>query len=139
MSRVVIDTNVVVSALLFGKIPGRLVPMWRSSAIIPYISREILDEYIRVLSYSKFQLNENEIEYLIYRQVLPYFEVVKLPCFRPVIISEDPSDDMFIYCAKTAGASYIISGDRQLLGLKAFEQIRILTPAQFAEHFDKKP
>ena len=128
---VVIDTNVVLSALLFGGTPGRLIPMWQRSAITPYISREILDEYLRVLTYPRFQLSESEIAYLIYREVLPYFEVAALPGSRPLIISADPSDDLFLYCAQAAGAYYIISGDQHLLALGVFEQIRIVTAAGF--------
>lgn len=130
---VVIDTNVAVSALLFGGTPGKLIPMWQRSAITPYISREILDEYLRVLTYPRFQLSETEIAYLVYREVLPYFEVLALPGSRPVIISADPSDDLFLYCAQKAGADYIISGDQHLLTLESFGQIRTVTAAGFLE------
>ncbi len=135
MTGVVVDTNVVISALLFGGVPGRLVPLWRRSAIIPYISREILAEYIRVLSYPKFQLQTNEIEYLVYREILPHFEVVDLPAARPVIVAKDPCDDLFLYCARAAGAAFIISGDQHLLQLQIFEHIPIVSVTGF---FDLK-
>ena len=127
MTGVVIDANVVVSALLFGGVPGGLVPLWRKSAFQPYISREILAEYIRVLSYPKFQLQTDEIEYLVYREILPHFEVVDLPASRPVIVAKDPSDDVFLYCARAAGVDYILSGDLHLLELQYFEKIPIVS------------
>lgn len=133
MTGVVIDTNVLISALLFGGVPGRLVPLWRESVVTPYISREILAEYIRVLSYPKFQLQTDEIEYLVYRELLPHFEVVDLPASRPVIISKDPSDDLFLYCARAAGVDFIVSGDQHLLQLQYFEKIPIVSVPRFLD------
>jgi predicted nucleic acid-binding protein len=61
---------------------------------------------------------------------LPYVEMISvLP--GPMVIREDPADDMFLHCAVAGHAQYIISGDRQLLGLKAFRRIKILSPADF--------
>ncbi len=133
MTGVVVDTNVVISALLFGGVPGRLVPLWRKSAVIPYMSREILAEYIRVLSYPKFQLQTDEIEYLVYREILPHFEVVDLTASRPVIIAKDPSDDLFLYCAQAAGVDFIVSGDQHLLQLQSFGKIPIVSVPRFLD------
>ena len=77
IKKVVIDTNVIISALLFGGKPGELIPFWQNSRIEPIVSRDIVDEYIRVLAYPKFQLTEKEIQFLLYRQLLPYFEIVE--------------------------------------------------------------
>ena len=52
--RVVLDTNVVVSALLFTGISSKLVPLWQGGVITALVSRNILEEYLRVLSYPKF-------------------------------------------------------------------------------------
>ena len=67
--RVVIDTNVIISALLFGGIPGQLIPLWKSGHIITLASAEIIDEYIRVMAYPKFKLSEEEIHYLLYYEM----------------------------------------------------------------------
>lgn len=75
--RVVLDTNTVVSALLFSGISSKLVSLWQKGLITPLLSREILDEYLRVLSYPKFDLSEGEIKELIQEEILPYAEVVK--------------------------------------------------------------
>jgi len=129
MIRVVIDTNVLVSALLFGEKPGRLASYWKKGEILPYLSREMADEYLRVLSYPKFELSENEIEYLIYREILPYFEMTVVKK-RPKIVRADRSDDKFLHCAATACVECIISGDHHLLALKAYDGIPILTVDQ---------
>jgi putative PIN family toxin of toxin-antitoxin system len=130
VTRVVIDTNVVLSGLLFGGVPGNFIPLWRSGHIRPLASSEIIDEYLRVLAYPKFELSEEEINYLLCREILPYFEIVTVKRGR-VIVKEDPSDDMFIRCAVAGKAEIIISGDRHLLALKSYGKIKILTPSEF--------
>ena len=128
--RVVIDTNVVLSAILFGGLPGKLIPLWKSGRIKPLASNEIIDEYIKVLAYPKFKLSEEEINYILYNEILAYFDVVVHKPGR-VIIKEDPSDDKFIYCAKAGKAGVIISGDQHLLSLKSYAKIKIVSPSQF--------
>lgn len=127
--RVVIDTNVVISALLFGGVPGGLIPLWKSGRIKPFVSKQIVDEYLRVLAYPKFILSEEEINYILYKEVLPYFEVVEIKAGK-IIIQEDPADDMFIRCALSGKAEVIISGDSHLLSLKSYQKVKILTPSQ---------
>jgi hypothetical protein len=130
--RTVIDTNVIVSAILFGGIPAELSSLWKSGYIQPLASKDIFDEYINVLTYPKFELSEKEINYILYNEILPYFEVV-IPKPGPAIIQEDPSDDKFLQCAEAGKASVIISGDQHLLNLKSYGKINILTPSQFLE------
>ena len=128
--KVVVDTNVVISALLFGGAPGKLIVLWQSSAIKPVASKEIVDEYLRVLTYPKFKLSEEEINYLLYQEILPFFDIIDVQQ-GPQILEKDPQDDKFIRCALTANAIYIISGDKHLLALKSYQKIKILPPAEF--------
>jgi len=130
--KVVVDTNVIISSILFGGIPGELIPLWKSGRIKPLASKEIIDEYIKVLAYPKFELSETEINYILYNEILPYFDIMQIKD-RPVIIKVDPSDDKFIHCAKAGKAGVIISGDQHLLRLKTYQKIKILTPAKFLE------
>ena len=128
--RVVLDTNVTVSGLLFGGTPGRLMDLWKVGSIRPVMSGEILDELLRVLAYPKFELSEQEISYLLDVELLPYAETIDVRP-GPTLIAKDPSDDMFLRCALAAGARYILSGDRHLLDLQSYRRIRILSPAEF--------
>jgi putative PIN family toxin of toxin-antitoxin system len=128
--RTVIDTNVIVSAILFGGIPGKLISLWKSGRITPLASKDMIDEYIKVLAYPKFKLSENEINYIFYNEILPYFEVV-VPKPGRAIIQEDPYNDKFIHCAESGKAGVIISGDQHLLNLKSYDKIKILTPSRF--------
>jgi len=109
---------------------SRLVSLWQKGLITPLLSREILDEYLRVLSYPKFDLSEGEIKELIQEEILPYAEVVK-PKKRLRVVQRDPSDNKFVECAVAGKARVIISGDKELLSLGRYRQIRIQSPAQF--------
>ena len=128
--RVVLDTNAIVSALLFSGISSKLVSLWQKGLITPLLSREVVDEYLRVLGYPKFELSEGEIKELIQEEILPYAAVVK-PKRRLRVVHRDPSDNKFIECAVAGRARVIISGDKDLLSLGRYRQIRIQSPAQF--------
>ena len=127
---VAIDTNVLVSALLFGGVPGKLILLWKEGIVRPRASKEIIEEYIRVLAYPKFELSEEEINFLLHYEILPYFEILRIK-EGPTLVAKDPSDDKFIRCAQAAGAKIIISGDQHLLKLSPYRQIRILSPSDF--------
>jgi uncharacterized protein len=133
--KVVLDTNVLVSALLFGGLSGHLRPLWRQNLIKPFISQAIIHEYLRVLAYPKFQLSQNEIEYLLHKEILPWFETIRVPRGKALVL-EDPSDDKFIWCAQAAKVDWVISGDDHLLTLE-YPNIPIVTPARFLGIFGK--
>ena len=130
--RVVLDTNVIVSALLFTGISSKLVPLWEGGGITALVSRGILEEYLRVLSYPKFKLSEGDIKGLIQEELLPYVDVVK-PWRRLRAVDRDPSDDKFVECAVAGKARVIISGDKDLLSIGRYRKILIQSPAQFLE------
>jgi putative PIN family toxin of toxin-antitoxin system len=130
--RVVLDPNVVVSALLFTGISSKLLPLWQDDVITVLVSRGIVEEYLRVLSYPKFKLSEGEIKGLIEEELLLYVETVK-PGRRLRVVDRDPSDDKFIECAVAGKARVIISGDKDLLSIGRYQRILIQSPAQFLE------
>jgi putative PIN family toxin of toxin-antitoxin system len=134
---VVVDTNVFVSALLFAGTPGKLITLWKSGKIQPYLTSEIVAELLRVLAYPKFALTENEIQYLLYVEILPFCRVVAVKS-GSVIIKEDPSDDMFLRCCEVAKAKALISGDSHLLDLKSHRNTLIFTPSQFLREFHQE-
>ena len=136
MTSVVIDTNVIVSALLFGGKPGEVNRLWKTGEIQPFISKEIAEEYLRVFAYPKFNLSEKEIGFLFNHEILPYFKAAKIKPGRwKTTIKDDPSDDMFIRCAVSGMCKIIISGDRHLLDLKTYDQIRILSISEVLKEF----
>ncbi len=137
MIPVVIDTNVFLSALLFGGTPGKLTPLWKSGKIQPQLNKTTVAELLRVLAYPKFELTENEIQYLLYVEILPFCNVVPTKS-GPVIITADSSDDIFLRCCDVSKAKALISGDSHLLALKSYGNASILTPSQFLKEFQEE-
>ena len=130
MKRVVLDTNVLVSALFFG---GRLEPLverWKALALIPLFSRATFAEFRKVLTYPRFGLTEQEIGALIEEEILPYCDVIEI-AEEIQGVCRDPGDDIFLSCAFAAGAEAIVSGDRDLLDLGSFRDIPILSVTAF--------
>ena len=126
MIRAVLDTNVVVSALLFSGPPSRLVSAWQSGRLRPVVSAPILDEYIRVLAYPKFKLTNTEIRGLLEEELIPFIETVTaVPTNIPDL--RDPDDAKFIACAVAAGVRWLVSGDDDLLNLHHVESVDILS------------
>ncbi len=132
--RVVLDTNVMVSALLFRGELSRLYALWKKKAFKIAASKEIIEEYIRVLAYPRFKLTEGEIETILQEELLPYID--------PVTVSEDvtgacedPDDDKFLACAVAARADFVISGDAHLTKMKKYEGCQIITAKEFLRKF----
>jgi putative PIN family toxin of toxin-antitoxin system len=130
--RVVLDTNALVSALLFGGEPGRLVSLWERGRIVPLVSKEVLLEYVRVLGYPKFALDADDIKGLIEEHVLPFAEMVIIDR-TPEVVLEDRGDDKFLALAVAGAADFIISGDRHLLAMERYRGVDIVPPRHFLE------
>jgi putative PIN family toxin of toxin-antitoxin system len=133
--RVVLDTNVLISALLFKGELSRIVGLWQKGKIIPVISKETFDELKTVLEYPKFSLSRAEIKSLIKHDILPFFEVVHVSKHVKGAC-RDPGDDKFISCAISASADWIVTGDKDLSDLKIYQSIRILHASDFIKMFD---
>jgi putative PIN family toxin of toxin-antitoxin system len=130
--RVVLDTNVLVSALLFAGPIGRLVSLWRERRIVLLLSKDVFIEYLRVLAYPKFKLSGEEIKALAEECVLPFAEMVTVAEARRVIRG-DPADDKFLALAAAGRARYIVSGDKHLLALGEYRHVKIVTPREFLD------
>lgn len=128
--RVVLDTNILVSALIFRGELARLVDAWKSGDIIPIISKETFEEFHAVLSYPKFRLTDSEIKAIVEDEVLPYFEVIEKTA-EVIGVCKDPDDDMFIACAISAKADFIVSGDKALCDVGRYKSVRIITATEF--------
>ena len=133
--RVVLDTNVLVSALLFGGVASELVALWQKSDITILLSRNILEEYFQVLAYPKFELSKEEIREIIEGELLPFVQIIK-PRIRLKVVKRDSSDDKFLECAVAGKASVLIYGDKELLRLgRNYHAIQILSPSQFLKEY----
>ena len=138
MIRAVLDTNVVVSALLFSGPPSRLISAWQSGRLRLVVSAPILDEYIRVLAYPKFKLTNTEIRGLLEEELIPFMETVTaVPTNIPDL--RDPDDAKFITCAVAAGVRWLVRGDDDLLSLHHVESVDILSVTAFLQQLKRRP
>lgn len=122
------DTNVYVSALHFGGTPRRLLEVARGGLVDLAVSDAILDELDRVLR-DKFGWTSQRAGEA--REAVGAFTRHVTPDRRLSVVADDPDDDRILECAVAAGAQFVVSGDRHLLRLGAFEGISILTVAEF--------
>jgi len=133
--RVVLDTNVLISALLFKGELSRVVRLWQKGKIVPIILKETFSELRTVLEYPKFSLSRAEMKSLIEHEILPFFEVVNVSKHVKGAC-RGPEDDKFISCAISANADCIVTGDKDLSDLKKYQSVRIIHAADFIKMFD---
>lgn len=116
--RAVLDTNVVVSALVFGGGPAaRLRRAWQGGAVLPLVSTATVQELIRVLAYPKFKLDAQDQQELL-ADYLPWAEVVSVPEPPPRVPEcRDPHDLPFLHLAAAGRADVLVTEDADLLAL----------------------
>ena len=130
--RVVVDTNVLVSAILFGGVPGRLLKHAATERVTVVTSAWILDEFERTLlvkfgwpaaTAAAARATIGEISETAYPRVI-------------TVISRDPDDDNVIATAMEGAATVIVSGDNDLLELGAFAGIEIVRPRELLHRLE---
>jgi putative PIN family toxin of toxin-antitoxin system len=132
VTKVVIDTNVFISAFGWDGKPEAVLRLMEQRKVINFTTNDIYAELQRVVAYPKLkfsptlQVNILEFVFSWSRFVQPQ-EIVS-------VVTDDPDDDKFLACAIAANASAIISGDPHLLSLGSYRDILIMTPVQFLEH-----
>ena len=131
--RAVLDTNVLISAtLIHDGTEDRILRAWQRDAFDLVLSPQILDEMGRALFYEKLRkarwMTEEEVAALV-RSLAR--EAVLVAGRVRVKVSRDPDDNKFLEAAIEGQAQYVVTGDKDLLGLKAYGDIRIVRPAAF--------
>ncbi len=133
LRRLVLDTNVVLSALLF---PAGAVSWlrraWQSQDVVPLASRVTTTELIRVLHYPKFRLTADERGDLL-AQYLPWCEAVDVSNAPAVPACRDPNDRPFLELALGGRADASITGDADILALAPSFAVPVLTPAELRD------
>jgi putative PIN family toxin of toxin-antitoxin system len=123
--RVVLDTNVVLSALVFGVgAAGQVRRAWQQGVLLPLASTVTVQELVRVLAYPKFRLSQAEQDELL-ADYLPYAQTVRIPQPPPQVPEcRDALDEPFMHLAVAGKAQVLVSGDRDLLAIAAeFERV----------------
>jgi len=133
--KVVLDTNVFVSGVFFGGLPGRILSAWAGGAFELAISPAILDDYVAVghrLCAGNRERRETygtALELVIAHSTL----ATDAPFAEPVC--EDRDDDKFLAVALASGTRIVVSGDRALQRASGWSGILVLSPRQFIEQF----
>ncbi len=143
--KVVIDTNVVISATLFGS--GLMKPLrlaWQAGQVTPVISKETRAELLRVLAYEKFKLTEADIARVL-ALYLPHAQFHRIDLVadtkHQIPVCRDTRDQIFLDLAQSAKAAYLITGDQDLLVLADTPKLsfRILKPVEFLTQYKLMP
>jgi putative PIN family toxin of toxin-antitoxin system len=126
--RAVLDTNVLISALVFGGTPRNVTDLIAQKTIRPVMSEEILSELRRIII-TRFP----EYTLLVegYEKLLRRYAIWAPLGSKTITVSRDPDDNKVIETAVIAKCHFIISGDKDLLVLKSYEDIKIVKPIEF--------
>jgi putative PIN family toxin of toxin-antitoxin system len=137
--RAVLDANVLVSAIIRPENPpGRIVRLLVERAAFELVmSPSILEELRRSLGYPRvrkyLKVSAEELDSWLWSIVFRC-DVVE-PTVRETVVEADPDDDIYLFAAADGRADYLVSGDRHLLDLKKFQEIRIVTARVFLSLF----
>ena len=131
--RVVLDTNVVASALLYPSVSSATIRhAWMSGTVTPLVCRATALELMRVLAYPRFGLSDREHKEFV-DEYLQFVEVVDVAeGTRRGPECRDPDDQVFIELAIAGRAECIVSGDKALLALDAQDGLTVRSLASFA-------
>lgn len=133
--KVVLDTNIYLSGIIFGGNARHILDLVIEKRIIAVTSPAILFEISDKLE-KKFDWEKDQIITAI--KIISKTGLIANPKMRLNIVKADKSDNKIIEAAVKSGADIIISSDRHLLQIKKYQNIKIISPSQFLPHFFQK-
>ena len=132
--RVVLDTNVLVSAVLTKQSPTRLIlDLHATGTFQIVVSEEILAEYQKVLTYPHIakRIKKTAEQTKQFLHTFQKLAILVEPTEAVTVVKNDPEDNKFLACALAGKAEYLVSGDSDLLTFKIYKGIHIITPTRF--------
>ena len=129
--RVVLDTNVLVSAIFFSGPPSRILSAWLEDKFDLVVSAEILGEYRRTAGRFAGRFPDVDLGGVLDR--IARHALLVVPVRLPDDACADRDDVKFLECAAAAGAQYVVTGDRALLRASGYDGIEVVTPRRFLE------
>ncbi len=136
---VVLDTNVIVSALLFGGRASRVHQAWVEGTFDFLFSDSTIMECRRVLAYQKFGLSLDDVAYLLDEEILPFARIVPFVGSLEKWIPEDPEDDKFIALALVGEADFLVSGDAHIIDRRHSLPCHVLSLIDFIKKIEAQP
>ncbi|OGF53679.1 MAG: putative toxin-antitoxin system toxin component, PIN family [Candidatus Fraserbacteria bacterium RBG_16_55_9] len=136
MRRVVLDTSVIVSGTLIDAgHPAKILDWWQNGLFALVTSEAIMEEVKEVLNdpelREEYQLTRAKVGTLL--NLMRHHSILVPAELDLAVVERDPGDDKIIVAAVEGGADTIVSGDGDLLDLKAYQGIKIVTPTEFAK------
>jgi len=133
--RIVIDTNVVASAIFFGGRPAELLRMVVQHELSAVATNEIVDEYQATINYLLNKYEDRPLQL----SIVPIFSAMEIiPVTSKIEVCRDPDDNKFISCAIDGHCYYVVSGDKDLLSVEQYADIKIITVADFLKLIAEK-
>lgn len=126
--RIVIDTNIVASAIFFGGRPRELLELLLQHELSAFITQEIIEEYQGTIEYLQNEYPSKRIKVPL-TQIIAACNMIETT--SEVKVCRDPDDDKFFACALDSRSLYIVSGDKDLLDVKQYKDVQAVTVAQF--------
>ena len=130
--KIVIDTNVVISGVFFGGAPRRVLEAVTDRDVEAYATAQIVEEYCEVID-EMIGIKQGSLSSSVLTPFISRLHFIDTT--STIKASRDPDDDKFIECAVDSGSLYIVSGDKDLLVLKSYEGIEMITAADFCRRF----
>ena len=130
--KIVVDTNVLISGVFFGGYPRKIIEAVIDDDIKACATVEIVDEYNEIVA----EMIDRKQGHIRKDILMPL--VAKLELISPrtnVEVCRDPDDDKFLSCAIDSKALYIVSGDKDLLSIRTYENVEIITAAEFCSRY----
>jgi len=130
--RAVLDTNVVLSGVFFGGLPGRVLDAWRHGRFTLVLSAPILAEYRETSA--EFEASYGHSVFEAFAALLVVnAEIIAAPAYLPTQVCSNRDDDKFLACALAGGVGVIVSGDKQLRAVSGWSGIEDVSPRHFLD------
>lgn len=133
--KVVLDTNVFVSGVFFSGPPYRILNAWRDGALQLIVSPAVMEEYRRIGERLAAKFAGISLDSMLGLVATHATVVPDRALTRPVC--DDPDDDKFLACALAGRCRIVVSGDKALLRVSGYRQIKVLTPRLFVDTYLK--
>ncbi|MCX6996793.1 MAG: putative toxin-antitoxin system toxin component, PIN family [Kiritimatiellaeota bacterium] len=135
--RVVLDTNVLISAILFSGPPREILELVIRGAVDCSLSPPMLDELRDVLQRPKFGLSLEQA-FQVLEELHVVCDVIN-PSMQIHVVTADPDDNMVLACALESKADLLVSGDQHLLDIGTFRGVQMVTPTDALKTIKRVP
>jgi putative PIN family toxin of toxin-antitoxin system len=129
--KIVIDSNVFISSFFWSGNPQKIFDRVINGLDELFITDKIIEEITSVMGSRKFNANRSEIE--DYVKIIEKYSKKTVSKNVPEPISRDKDDDKILQCGFNGNVDFIITGDKDLLVLKEYKAIKIITPKKYLE------